>query len=175
LIILIISIIGLGIYILKKKERGTKILILVVVLCALAIMGFVAVKLAPGLFGSREVKFESEETPSVAPVAPKENSIGSQLVPGTQENVKMFFSNGEDEEKDEAVSKAINLKLRITDTPTGWLNVRDDSALDGKAITKVYPGEEYEYTDEQNGWYQIVLSDGKHGWIFGKFAEVLGE
>jgi uncharacterized protein YgiM (DUF1202 family) len=86
----------------------------------------------------------------------------------------VFFTNDEDEKPAEA-AETQNPKLKITDTPTGWLNVRDDSALDGKAITKVYPGEEYEYIDEQNGWYQIILPNDQRGWIFGTFAELLEE
>ena len=152
-----------------------KILIWFVVIGLVAILGIAAVKFVPGLFGSQEVKFEREETPAVVPVVLREDSIGSKLVPKTQENVKIFFTNGEDKKKDETVSKSINPKLRITNTPTGWLNVRDDSTLDGKVIAKVYPDEEYEYIGAQNGWYQIILSNDQPGWIFEKFAELLGE
>jgi hypothetical protein len=134
------------------------------------ILAIVAVRFAPGLFGTRTIIFE--KTPAATPPV---EELTKPIIPETQEKVRVFFTNGEDEEKDKAVSKSTNPKLRITDTPTGWLNVRDDASLDGNIITKVYPNEEYEYTNEQNGWYQIILSNGELGWIFGKFAELLEE
>ena len=148
-----------------------KILILVVAISALAIAGIVVIKFAPGLFGSREIKFESTETPAIAPVAPQDKSIGSKLVPETQENVKVFFTNGEDKEISMEAAETKNPKLKITDTPTGWLNVRDSASLDGKTIGKVYPDEEYEYTDEKDGWYKIILKNKTEGWSFGSYIE----
>ena len=62
--------------------------------------------------------------------------------------------------------------LKILDTPTGFLNVREDPSTSGKKITEVNPNEEYEYTDESGGWYLIKLKDGVEGWVFGEYVEV---
>jgi len=82
----------------------------------------------------------------------------------------VIFGNGEDEKTTEA-AKTQNPKLRITNTPTGWLNVRDESSLDGKTIGKVYPDDEYGYTNEKDGWYKVILEDKTEGWIFGSYTE----
>ena len=144
-----------------------KILIWLAIVGLILVFGVLAIRFAPGLFSSRETKLENKETPASVP---QEKSIGSQLIPKTQENVEVIFGTGEDEKTTEA-AKTQNPELRITNTPTGWLNVRDAASLDGKTIGKVYPGDEYEYTNEKNGWYEIILKDKTEGWIFGSYAE----
>ncbi len=62
-------------------------------------------------------------------------------------------------------------KVVILDTPTGFLRVRDQPSLGGKEITQVKPGEYYELQSEQDGWYEIKLSDGKTGWINNTYAK----
>jgi uncharacterized protein YgiM (DUF1202 family) len=60
--------------------------------------------------------------------------------------------------------------VRILETPTGWLNVRAEPALDGAVVTRVKPGEEYPYEVLQGGWYRIVLPDGSTGWVIETYA-----
>lgn len=59
----------------------------------------------------------------------------------------------------------------IKDTPTGFLRVRATASTGSQEIGRVIPGEAYEFTDENNSWYKIVLSDGKEGWISKTYAE----
>ncbi len=60
--------------------------------------------------------------------------------------------------------------VTITGTPTGYLNVRDQPSLGGNIISKVYPGQTYPYSQSQNGWYLIKLTDGHYGWIDGQYT-----
>lgn len=60
--------------------------------------------------------------------------------------------------------------IKITNTPTGFLNVRIQPSLDAAIISKVYPGENYVYTSTQNGWYLIQLKSKHYGWIDGQYA-----
>ena len=46
-----------------------------------------------------------------------------------------------------------------------------ESVGDGDLVGVVRPGEVYEYTDEKDGWYEIVLEDGEKGWISGVYVE----
>ncbi|MBI2442909.1 MAG: PEGA domain-containing protein [Candidatus Levybacteria bacterium] len=62
-------------------------------------------------------------------------------------------------------------KVRILQTGTGFLRVRDDNSLAGKEITRVTPGEEYTLLSEEEGWFEIELTDGKNGWISAQYAE----
>lgn len=61
------------------------------------------------------------------------------------------------------ISSTTGKIIEITDTPTGYLNVRD-SAGGGKIITKVSPGERFLVKDFQNGYYKIE-ANGKEGWV----------
>ncbi len=61
--------------------------------------------------------------------------------------------------------------LRIKETELGYLNVRNQPAASGVALTRVYPGETYEYLSENNGWDNIQLPDQKNGWVSAKYIE----
>ena len=78
----------------------------------------------------------------------------------------------EEESTDQDKITSPQKTLTILDTPTGFLNVRDDSSTSGNKVTEVSPGEKYEYTDEKEGWYLIKLKDGDEGWVSGDYVEV---
>ena len=63
--------------------------------------------------------------------------------------------------------------VKILPTGAGYLNVRDDDLIDGEIIGKVIPGETYEYIDERDGWYEIVMEGDEFGWVFGEYVELL--
>jgi len=62
-------------------------------------------------------------------------------------------------------------KVTILDTPTGFLRVRSDPSLGASETAQVKPGEVFPFQDEQNGWYQIQLPDGKLGWVNSQYAQ----
>jgi len=64
-------------------------------------------------------------------------------------------------------------QVTILDTPTGFLRVRDSASLGGNEIAQVHPGETYQYVSDQDGWFQIKLSDGKVGWVSSSYAKKL--
>ena len=64
-------------------------------------------------------------------------------------------------------------KIKITDTPTGFLNVREQPALSGTIIMKVYPEEVYSYIEESDGWYKIELPSSQTGWISSAYVQKL--
>lgn len=64
-------------------------------------------------------------------------------------------------------------KLTIKNTPTGYLNVRDKASTAGKQLTQVHPGETYSYSNQQNGWYFIKVSDNLEGWVLGDYVTLI--
>ncbi|MFA6361444.1 MAG: PEGA domain-containing protein [Candidatus Shapirobacteria bacterium] len=62
-------------------------------------------------------------------------------------------------------------KIKIKETETGWLKVREASSSASKEITRVNPGETYSLLEEQTDWYKIDLGNGKNGWISIKYGE----
>lgn len=64
-------------------------------------------------------------------------------------------------------------RLEILNTETGYLNVRSEASTKSELVGKALPGETYEYSLKQGGWYQIILNDGKQGWVSGKYAKPL--
>ncbi|MCX6765469.1 MAG: SH3 domain-containing protein [Candidatus Moranbacteria bacterium] len=67
--------------------------------------------------------------------------------------------------------KAKENELTIKDTPTGWLNVREQPSASGALVAKIYPGEKYIYLESENGWYKIILKDKKEGWVIGEYVK----
>ena len=76
----------------------------------------------------------------------------------------------EDEASEEA-SISESTKIEILDNDLGYLNVRSEPSVSGDIVTKVNPGETYEYTKEENGWYYITLDDGSVGWVSGDYVK----
>jgi hypothetical protein len=62
-------------------------------------------------------------------------------------------------------------KVLILDTPTGFLRVRESNNLNSAQITTVAPGETYAIINEETGWFEIKLTDGKTGWISSQYAK----
>jgi hypothetical protein len=61
-------------------------------------------------------------------------------------------------------------KVKVLDTPTGYLRVRAQPSLAGDELTRVKPGESYPYLDEQQSWVKIKLTD-KEGWVSGEYVK----
>ncbi len=58
--------------------------------------------------------------------------------------------------------------ITVKDTPTGFLNVRKTPG--GEEIAKVYPGDTFPMSEEENGWFNITLLDDSTGWVSGKYV-----
>lgn len=73
-----------------------------------------------------------------------------------------------------------SIYLKVASTPTNVLNVRRTPELEGTIITKVIPGEQYEYVDEakvgENIWYQIIIPKEAgvlKGWVIDTYVELV--
>ncbi len=60
--------------------------------------------------------------------------------------------------------------IKINETQTGWLRVRDKPSTGGLEVAKVDPGSTYKILTEENGWYQIEYEKGKKGWVSGEYV-----
>lgn len=64
--------------------------------------------------------------------------------------------------------------VRIKDTPTGWLRVRESASTTSTELAKVKPDETYPYLNEtKSGWYKIEYEEDKEGWISSVYAELV--
>ncbi|MBU3935449.1 SH3 domain-containing protein [Patescibacteria group bacterium] len=96
-----------------------------------------------------------------------EAKMGVEKVMVTEENVL------EEEIKTAMETVSNKGKVRIKETETGWLRVREASSSGSREIAKVIPKEEYELLDEGADWYKIDLGEKGQGWISTKYAEKL--
>lgn len=63
--------------------------------------------------------------------------------------------------------------VKISNTPTGWLRVRDQANSSGVEVAKLDSGETVPYFSTENGWHEVEYATGKKGWVSGQYAEVV--
>lgn len=61
--------------------------------------------------------------------------------------------------------------VKVLDTPTGFLRVRDKPSTGGLEIAKVSPGDELVLLEEGQTWDKVRLSDGKEGYVSSVYVE----
>jgi hypothetical protein len=66
-------------------------------------------------------------------------------------------------------------QVKIKQTETGWLRVREQANSSSAEVGKVNPGEKYQLLEEKSGWYQIDLGNNKKGWVSAIYAEKVSE
>lgn len=69
-----------------------------------------------------------------------------------------------------SLTPTVGVKVVILDTPTGFLRVHADPSIAASETAQVKPGDSFPYVDEQDGWYEIQLSDGSNGWVSTQYA-----
>jgi len=88
------------------------------------------------------------------------------------EEKKKEASDSAEVTSESSTKTASGKTLTILDTPTGFLNVRDDPSTSGKKVDEVSPGDQFPYTEESDGWYLIQIKDGEEGWVFGDYVKL---
>jgi uncharacterized protein YgiM (DUF1202 family) len=65
--------------------------------------------------------------------------------------------------------------ITVLDTPTGFLNVREEPSTSGNnIIAKIKPKESYVYIERnQSGWVKIEISPGEEGWVSSKYVKII--
>ncbi len=89
-----------------------------------------------------------------------ETSLGREkVVEPVEEEVKIELSQN------------LVAKVKIKETETGWLRVREEASSGSREIGRVIPGDEHELLDEKTDWVLIKLDDKKQGWVSATFVE----
>ena len=67
-------------------------------------------------------------------------------------------------------------KVKIAQTDTGFLRVREEPTTNSREVGQVKPGETYDLVeeDETAGWLKIKF-DNKEGWVSGEYATIQNE
>ena len=67
--------------------------------------------------------------------------------------------------------------IQILATPTGYLRVRSEPSTLASEVGQVSPGETFELVEEDSatGWFKIIFSDGKEGWVTNQYAKKVEE
>lgn len=107
----------------------------------------------------------------------KEKTVHIHTIAGYQLNalitIGLIATNATDAAnfQNASLTPVVKTKITILDTPTGFLRVRADPSLGASETAQVKPGDVFDYVGEQDGWFEIQLSDGKSGWISTQYAQ----
>lgn len=80
-------------------------------------------------------------------------------------------------------SAILSATLSPTPTPSGYITISDKKfnnldlyllpSADSPKVGKIYSKKAYRFQQKESNWYQVLLSDGKLGWVNGeKLTEV---
>ncbi|MEK7188608.1 MAG: PEGA domain-containing protein [Patescibacteria group bacterium] len=138
------------------------------------VRGFTPIKISPVSPGKHELRLDAT------------NYEGRSFPVGTQDGylltaaVKLASSpKQEPSPVPEVLSESkIVGKIEISDTPTGFLRVRESPFVSSIEVGKVKPGEIFEILeeDEKSGWFKIEFlpaqtgEKGKEGWVSNQYA-----
>jgi type IV pilus assembly protein PilM len=61
-------------------------------------------------------------------------------------------------------------RIRIMETPTGWLNVRSGPGTSFAIVTRITPGEEFVVLEERDEWLKLELPTLSSGWVTRQYA-----
>ena len=70
-----------------------------------------------------------------------------------------------------STSATLTKKVKVLDTPTGFLRVRESPSLESSQSGTVNPGDLLDLISKEEEWYQITLPDGNSGWISSEYAQ----
>jgi len=101
------------------------------------------------------------------------SGIENYLIQINQEEPIIVSPFGEETEIIEETEEIISIQV-IDDGRITFLNVRSGPGTSNSLVTKIYPGEEFVYTEVQNNWYKIQVEDSE-GWVFGDYVTVVQE
>lgn len=62
-------------------------------------------------------------------------------------------------------------EVKVLQTPTGFLRVRDKPNLQGREIAQVNPGDTLVLLEEQGGWDRVRLASGTEGFVASSYVE----
>lgn len=62
-------------------------------------------------------------------------------------------------------------QVKVLDTPTGFLRVRDKPSVSGKEVGRVKPGDTLVLLEEISGWDRVRLTDNTEGYVSSSYVE----
>ncbi len=61
-------------------------------------------------------------------------------------------------------------QVTVTNTPTGFLRVRDQASLNGKEVAQVKPGDDLILLEETGSWDKVRLPNGTEGYVSASYV-----
>lgn len=66
------------------------------------------------------------------------------------------------------------ITVKVKETPTGWLRVREEPSIDATEAAKINTGETFPFLVEEGDWTKIEYEKGKNGWVSSQYVDKIG-
>ena len=86
--------------------------------------------------------------------------------------VKLASLPMEEQDEQGEVEEA-KVMIEISETPTGFLRVREEASASSKEVAQVSPGDTFVLIEEDSaaGWYKIEYEPQKEGWVSAEYSK----
>jgi hypothetical protein len=88
-----------------------------------------------------------------------------------EETVTITEDKDEEIKNPDLVSTITQKMVKIKETETGWLRVREKDSSVSKEVARVNPGETFPVIEQTTDWYQLDLGNNKNGWVSSSYVE----
>lgn len=100
-----------------------------------------------------------------------ERNLRVKTLSGHKLLVNVRLAKEAEKEAQPQASESASPKVKILETPTGWLRIRSQPSLFASESGRVAPGGEYLLLEEENAWFKIRYEEDKEGWISSEYAQ----
>lgn len=105
----------------------------------------------------------------IMPIYQLVGGLNTEPLMATGTNNPAIVASQETSQETHAAAEA-NQQILIVNNAS--LNVRSGAGTQNSVIGSVKKDQEFPYTDVQNNWYKITLTDGKEGWVSGQYIKI---
>lgn len=93
------------------------------------------------------------------------DALSASTTPESATATSSSFSNISEDTATTSVDTSTTTRIRVTETPTGWLNVRSGPGTSFAIVTRITPGEEFVVLEEEGEWIKLELPALASGWV----------
>ena len=127
-------------------------------------------------FSQKQVAQMPEATSTIA-ILPTEPAVVPAVVPSASATLPMSIATSSNQLASTATLAIAQIIkwAEVTATPTGYLNVRNDSNAAAAIVTKIYPQARYVLVETRGEWYKLQISDKTLGWVSSRYIKIINQ
>ncbi len=154
-----------------------KLLPVLVIFVIFAIMVLLVIRFKVFDYFSQKQVAQMPEATSTIAILPTEPAVVPAVVPSASATLPMSIATSSNQLASTATLAIAQIIkwAEVTATPTGYLNVRNDSNAAAAIVTKIYPQARYVLVETRGEWYKLQISDKTLGWVSSRYIKIINQ